>query len=51
MPVELTDDEIETVRALLNDWGWEYGLTAERAKVAELAKRLKLPNLARDLEI
>lgn len=51
MPLELTDDEMETVKALLEDWGWEYGLTADRAKVVALMRRLGLDNLAKDTEI
>lgn len=44
-----TDDEIETIKALLEDWGWEYALTADRYKVIALAKRLGLDDLAKRL--
>lgn len=47
----LTPDEIETVKALLEDWGWEYALKADRIKVVALARKLRLEQLAKDLEI
>lgn len=49
MPIELSDNEIETVRALIQDWGFEYSLVAEKAKVAALAKRLKMDKTAAEL--
>lgn len=48
MPIELSDAEIETVRDLLKDWGWEYGLLSDRAKLIALAKRLKMDEVAVD---
>lgn len=46
-----TPDEIDTIKALLNDWGFEYSLTADRAKVIALCKKLKLDKLADNLKI
>ena len=40
MPIELTDAEKKTVADLIDDWGFEYGLTADRDKVIALAERL-----------
>lgn len=48
MPLEFSDDEVETIRKLLDDWGWEYGLSAERNKVVALMRRLGLHKLADD---
>lgn len=44
-------DEVETIKKLLADWGWEYGLTADRVRVAALAARLGLAELAKDLKV
>lgn len=44
-----TDDEIETIKALLEDWGFEYALSADRDKVIALARRLGLDGLAERL--
>ncbi len=49
--VNLSEDEIETIRNLIKDWGWEYALMADPKKVAELARKLGLEKLARDLEV
>lgn len=38
--IQLTADEIATVAALIEDWGFEYSLRADRDKVAALAIRL-----------
>ncbi len=38
--VELTDDEAETVRLLIEDWGFEYSLKAHRSKVRALARKV-----------
>lgn len=51
LTLQLTDDELRTVKALIEDWGWEYGLQAERRKVAALARKLGLDRLAKDLEV
>lgn len=45
-PIELTDDDVETVRALIEDWGWDYALTADREKVVALARKLGLDSWA-----
>lgn len=50
MPVELSDEEVEVVRALLHDWGFEYGLTADREGVVALMRKLELEKLAKDWE-
>jgi hypothetical protein len=56
MPIELSDNEIETVRALSIDWAWDYNISAGGCmeapprKVAALARRLKLDNIALDFE-
>jgi len=44
-----TEDEIETIKALLEDWGFEYSLSADREKVIALAQRLGLEALAKRL--
>lgn len=35
----LSDDELTTIRQMLRDYGFEYGLTADPEKVAALASR------------
>lgn len=35
----LSEEEVETLCAMLHDYGFEYGLTADPAKVAALAER------------
>lgn len=40
--VTFSDDEIETIKSLVYDWGFEYSLNAKSEKVAALAKRLGL---------
>lgn len=47
--MELTTDEIDTIRALIADWGFEYFLKADRAKVIALAVKLGLNQIAEDL--
>lgn len=37
-----TEDELETIKNLIDDWGWEYKLKADSAKVLNLAKKLKM---------
>lgn len=44
-------DEVETIKHLLGDWGWEYSLKADRAKVIALCRRLGMTNLSLSLEI
>lgn len=36
----LTPEEIETVKALIDDWGFEYSLKADRQKVRDLARKI-----------
>lgn len=50
-PVTFSADEIKTVEALIEDWGFEYSLTADRLKVIALAKRIGLDDLAKRLEV
>lgn len=38
----LSEDEQKTIAALIEDWGFEYSLSAEREKVIALAERLGL---------
>lgn len=40
--MELTDDEIETVKSLIKDWGFEYGLITDRTKLIQLAIKIGL---------
>ncbi len=46
MPLELSDDEVETVRRLIDAWGFEYSLTADRLKIVALARKLGLKKWA-----
>ena len=46
-----TMDEVETIKNLLDDWGFEYSLQADRTKVVALCRRLGLTNLSLNLEI
>lgn len=43
---QFTADEIETIKKMIDDWGFEYALKADSEKVAALAKKLgvKLPD-------
>ena len=43
MSVELSDDEIETVKNLIRDWGFEYGLDTDRDELIKLAEKIKMP--------
>ena len=38
--MEFTADETETIKALIDDWGLEYCMSADPDKVAALARRL-----------
>lgn len=40
--MELSPDEEKTVADLIQDWGFEYSLQADRNKVRALAERLGL---------
>jgi len=48
-PESFSPDEVETIKALLEDWGFEYALSADQAKVIALAQRLGLHDLAKRL--
>ena len=37
------EDEIKTIKQLIEDWGFEYGLKADRDKVRELANKVRMP--------
>lgn len=41
-----SDDEIETIKAMVRDHGWEYGHVSDRAKVVALGHKLgmSIPN-------
>ncbi len=41
----LSKEEVETVKALIGDWGFEYSLTAQRAQVRALGRRLGMPDM------
>lgn len=47
---QMNDEDIETIQLLINDWGFEYGLTAQREKVIELARKLGLEDIATRFE-
>lgn len=42
---EFSAAEVETIKHLIRDWGWEYSLNAERSDVEALAAKLgvKIP--------
>lgn len=40
MGIELTDDEIETLKNLVLDWGFEYSLDTDRDKLILLAEKI-----------
>lgn len=40
--MQFTDDEIETIKNLIKDFGFEYGIVSDMAKVRELAKKLEM---------
>lgn len=44
-------DDVATIKALLADWGFEYGLVANRDKVIALCQKLGLSKLASDLTV
>lgn len=44
--MEFTDDEVRTIKDLIQDWGFEYSLQAKREKVVALAERLGLQEWA-----
>lgn len=41
--VKFTDDEIETIKKLIRDRGFEYGLESDAEKVDALAAKLGMP--------
>ena len=43
-----TDDELETIRHLIIDWGFEYSLVANREKVKTLAIKLGMTEYPKD---
>ena len=47
----LIGKEIQTVKDLIEDWGWEYALKANRDDVIALAQKLEMNKLADDLTI
>lgn len=40
--MKFTDDEIQTIKHMIEDWGFEYSLKANQRKIVELAKKLGL---------
>ena len=49
--MELTPTEVQTVKDLINDWGFEYSLKAKRDDVIALALRLGLHREAKSLTV
>jgi hypothetical protein len=49
--VQLTEKEVQTIKDLIEDWGWEYALKANRDDVIALARKLELNKLADSLTI
>lgn len=43
--MQFTDDEIETIKNLIKDFGFEYGIISDIVKVRELAKKLNMDKL------
>jgi hypothetical protein len=43
--ISFTDDEIETIKKVLDEWGFEYSLKADPAKVLALCEKLGLIGL------
>lgn len=41
--MHFTDDEIETIRCLIYDWGFEYSLRSNREKVEALGRKIGAP--------
>lgn len=42
MAIEFTDDEIETIKDLIQDFGFEYALGADSKKVWDLGMKLNI---------
>lgn len=40
--MQFTDDEIEVIKNLIKDFGFEYGIVSDLAKVRQLAKKLDM---------
>lgn len=40
--MQFTDDEIETIKNLIKDFGFEYSIVSDLEKVRALAKKLKM---------
>lgn len=49
--MQFTDDEIETIKNLIKDWGFEYSLVTNRDKLIALAEKLNMLDWARMLKI
>lgn len=45
--VIFTDDEIKTIKALIEDRGFEYSLTSDRDEVVALAEKLGMSDYVR----
>lgn len=40
--MQFTDEEIETIKNLIKDFGFEYGIVSSSDKVRALAKKLEM---------
>lgn len=49
--ITLDPDEVNTVKNLISDWGFEYALRADRDRVIALAEKLNMSREAKDLRI
>jgi hypothetical protein len=49
--VELTEKEVQTVKDLISDWGFEYSLKTNRDDLIALAERLGLHQEVKNLTI
>lgn len=47
MPIEFSDTEVLTVRNLLRDFGFEYGLVTKLEDAVALAKKLGMDDLVK----
>ena len=42
MTIQFTDEELETIKKLIDDWGFEYGLQSKVKDILKLAEKLKM---------
>lgn len=48
--MEFSDEEVEVIKRLIEDFGFEYGFVSKTEEILELAKKLKMEKWVKDNE-